>query len=319
MPDCNSGILARDLAGNQYKNPSYLQIRERINYLVKKYLSAGVLYSHVHNFYLSLKTPYNKSHHQPIDWQKINLDLVAGISDDLFIDKIIGAAKLEMQSYDFDVEIQAYLQAVNPQITCFLENSLPISSPQSKFIINKVNRIDECQESSLFRKIYKKLTGNELKIQKNAVNNHKFKNNLKEEIYNNVLNHILNEWNAISIYIWLMAHSTGELQKIIVQPLQNEIHYLAKFWSISYWAFKDSFIYSLQKRTKNITDFIQTHEQIQSKKENQTLELDHALHFVEVTFTFTSVMMQLYQWHKTLEDIYLENLFAYPTNLGQTN
>lgn len=320
MPDCNSGILAKDLAGNKYVNPSYLQIRERINYPIKKYLSAGVLYSYLHNFYLSFGTSYNKPHHQSIDWQKINLEQVIGISDNLFIDKIISAAKLDTQTYDFDIELQAYLQAVNPQITYFLEtNSYQTSIERnSKFIVNKIDPNDKDRQSYLFRQVYKKLTGNELKLPEYTVKNYELKGNLKEEMYNHALNHIVNKWNAISIYIWLMAHSTGELQQLIVQPLQNEINYLVKFWAISYWAFSDSFISHLQKRTQNLTDLIQREER-HEKQQDEVLEINCALHFVEVTFTFTSVMIQLYQWHKTLEDIYLENLFAYPINLGQTN
>ena len=100
MPDCNSGILAKDLAGNKYTNPSYLQTRERINILIKKYLSAGVLYSYLHDFKLYLRTP-ERCHNTYIDWQKINIEQVIGVSNNLFIDKIIDAAKLETQNQDF--------------------------------------------------------------------------------------------------------------------------------------------------------------------------------------------------------------------------
>ncbi len=316
MPDCNSGILASDLAGNLYINPSYLQTRERVNYLIRHYLSAGILYSHLHNFYTSLKTPYSRHHHQSLNWQNINFKQVIGVSNDLFINKIISAAKLEMKCHDSETEIRAYLQAVNPRISCFLESISPPSKPKS--IFDRTSRRKEYKKSDLFRKIYQRLTANELNIQYGSVKTYKLKGHLKEEIYNNALNNIVDQWNAISTYIWLMAHSTGELQELMLQPLQNEVNYLVKFWSISYWAFSHSFISSLQKRTQKLTDLIRREEK-QEKHKNEILELNSALHFVEVTFTFTSVMMQLYQWHKTLDDTYLENLFACPSNLGQTN
>lgn len=317
MPDCNSGILAYDLAGNKYTNPSYLQIRERINYLIKKYLSVGVLYSHLHNLQIELKTPYQR-YPQRIDWQKINLEQITGISNDLFIDKIISAAKLEIKNREFDTEIRDYLQSVNPQIASFLETTSNQNTMVSNLFINEGKEKEEDQEFYLFRKIYQHLTGDKLSTQGYAAKQDEFRGNLREKIYNNALNRIINQWSAISIYVWLMAHSTGELQKAIVQPLQDEVNHLAKFWGISYWAFSDSFLSRLQNKTKNLKPLIKNQER-QDEQKDEILELNYALHSVELTFTFTSVMMQLYQWHKTLEYLYLENLFAYPSNLGQAN
>ena len=317
MPDCNSGILPKDLAGNKYTNPSYLQIRERINFLIKKYLSAGVLYSYLHDLKLYLKTP-ERGQSKYIDWGKINLGQVSGVSNDLFIDKIMNAAKLETQNHDFETEIRDYLQAVNPQIACFLESNSTDRSMDAQALVKATEEKEEYQGLLLFRKIYKQLTGDELQLQGYAVNRNEFKGNLQEEIYNYALNRIANEWSAISIYVWLMAHSTGELQRVIVQPLQNEVSHLVKFWGISYWAFSDSFLSRLQNITKNLTNLIKTHQR-QDERKSEILELNYALHSVEVTFTFTSVMMQLYQWHKTLEHLYLENLFAYPSIISHTD
>ena len=317
MPDCKTGILAHDLAGNKYINPSYLQIRERINYLIKNYLSTGVLYSHLHNLQLDLKIPYQR-YPQPIDWQKINLEQITGTSNDLFMFQIINATKLEIQNQEFDTEIRDYLQSVNPQIACFLETTSNQNNIISKSLINEGKEKEEGQKFYLFREIYQHLTSDKLSTQDYTVKHDEFRRKLQEQIYNNALNRIINQWNAISIYVWLMAHSTGELQKVIVQPLQDEVNHLAKFWSISYWSFSDSFLSSLQNRTKNLKPLIKNQER-QNEQKDEILELNYALHSVEVTFTFTSVMMQLYQWHKTLEYLYLKNLFAYPSNLGQAN
>lgn len=314
MPDCNPEILVKDLAGIKYANPSYLQIRERINYLIKNYLSAGVLYSHLQNFYLSLKNTHHKFNSDLIDWQKINVEQVIGVSNDLFIDKIIRAVKLETITHDFETEIRDYLQAVNPQVTCLFETHPYLSSIEYNITLSK----QEHQKSYLLRKIYKQLTGDELQLRFHNTKQHEFKGDLKEEIYNNALNRIVAEWSIISIYVWLMAHSTGELQKVILQPLQYEVNHLAKFWGISYWAFSDSFLSRLQSLTKNLTDSVRSSPKQEGEKD-EILQINYVLHCVEVNFTFTSVMMQLHQWHKTLEHLYLENLFARPNNVGQTN
>jgi hypothetical protein len=299
------GNNAIDLAGCQYNKPNYFQTRQRINYLVNRYLSLGILYSRLNDLPTQFKTPQQRPW-EPINWQTITVEQIIGASPDLFINVIASAAEVEAPIRDYAQESWDYLQAAHPEMARFVGGRCtPDGVMQEVGVWEK----EERQHRPVFSKIYQQLTGEKLQPKPNSVAGFKSSGNLWLDIYNHSLSRITTEWSATSVYLWLMAHSTGELQQAIAQPLQDEVNHLAKFWGISYWAFGDSFQTRLQGTAKNLIGLFK-HNQGERTHSNDILQLSYALPSVELAFTFTRVMLQLYQWHKTLNSSYLEYLFG---------
>ena len=116
-----------------------------------------------------------------------------------------------------------------------------------------------------------------------------------------------------------MAHSTGELQQAIAQPLQDEVNHLAKFWGIGIWAFGDSYKTRLQTMTQTLIDLFK-HNQNERTHSADVLGFTNALFAVELVFTFARVMTRLNSWHQSLNPAYLQNLFGQtPVLVGCTD
>ncbi|MEB3179416.1 MAG: ferritin-like domain-containing protein [Nostocaceae cyanobacterium] len=296
---------AIDLAGYQYNQPNYFQTRQRINYLVNRYLSLGILYNRLNDLPTQFKTPHQRPW-EPINWQAITDKQIIGVRPDLFINIIASAAEVEAPIRDYARESWDYLQAAHPEMARFVGGKCTADGVMQEV---GVWEKEERQHKPVFSKIYQQITGEKLQPKPNSVAGFKSSSNPWSDIYNHSLSRITTEWSATSVYLWLMAHSTGELQQAIAQPLQDEVNHLAKFWGISYWAFGDSFLTRLQGTTKNLIGLFK-HNQGERTHSNDILQISYALPSVELAFTFTRVMLQLYYWHKTLNFSYLEYLFG---------
>lgn len=304
MYGINQLSYSTDLAGKVYPNPNYVQTRKRINNLVDKYLSTGILYSRLHDLPTQFENPHQR-HWQPIDWKAVSDEQIVGVPKDLFITFLANAAEIETPIRHYALESRDYLQTVHPQLARFMGGAL---TEDGKIIEIGVWEKEERQHAPVFQKIYEKLTHQKLQAKPNTVQGYQQSNDLRQDVYTHVLSRIATEWSATSLYLWLMAHSTGELQHAIAQPLQDEINHLAKFWGIGIWAFGDSYITRLKGMTKTLIDLLNHHQS--ERTHSVEFGFTNALYAVELGFTFTRVMARLNYWHKSLNLAYLENLFG---------
>ncbi|MGI0491050.1 hypothetical protein ACN4EG_04490 [Alkalinema pantanalense CENA528] len=146
-----------------------------------------------------------------------------------------------------------------------------------------------------------------------------FANDLSQQLYHR----ITHTGSAISIYFWLMAHSTGDLQQAIVHLLQSEIYQLARVWGLSRWALGGKFLVQLQRLQQEfLTPFDQAHEPSPDQAQDQTSSgepihsssasiplLQRLPMTIELTFTFLQVMVRLQEWNRQLHPIALKSLF----------
>ena len=296
-----------DLAGYQYQEPHYLQTRSRINSLVERYLSIDIL----QNCLVDLPRQFEKPHQrpwQPIDWQAINPNQIIGVEPALFTAAIANAVEIETPIRAYAKESWDYLQATHPQMAKFVGGTFAADGTVLEVGLWEK---EERQHRPAFSKIYQELTGEKLNPQSNSVQGYESSGNIREDVYKHALSRITTEWGATSVYLWLMAHSTGALQQAIAQPLQDEINHLAKFWGISRWAFGDSYLTRLRGTTKNLMSLLQ-HHQGERTHTKELLQLGYALCAVELVFTFARLMVQLRRWNQTLSDEDLVKLFGLP-------
>jgi hypothetical protein len=296
-----------DLAGRVYRRPHYGQTRHRINRLVDRYLSAQFLSERLSD----ITTQFVNPHARPwdrIDWSQISPDQIVGVTPNRFIQVIAAAAEIEDPIRAYSQESFGYLQPIHPQMARFMGG---VFTPEGQVVELGVWEKEERQHGPAFRKIYQKLTGEKLEVKPNSVTGYQPSTDPYQDAHRHIHSRISTEWGALSIYLWLAAHATGELQQALVQPLQDEINHLAKFWGLSRWAFNNGYVGQVRGSIRSLLYLTQHHKEERSNSQ-ELLHLDpeQVQMSLEIAFTLTRVMVRLRTWNRELSPSYLRHLFG---------
>jgi hypothetical protein len=302
----NSGT---DLAGQVQVQATYLSTRARINRLVDRYLAVDVLSDRLSDLPSQFTNPHQRPW-EPIDWKQVNVRQIIGIEPQLFTQVIAGAAEIEAPIRGYAKESWDYLREFHPQMAYFVggdfdaEQGIPVIGIWEK---------EERQHTPVMRKLYQQLTGEKLQPKPNAVAGYQPGANSADAVYQHLCSRISTEWSAIAVYLWLMAHSTGELQLAIAQLLQDEINHLAKFWGFSRWAFGSSAIEHLKASMGDIVGLVKHHKRDRTNGQ-EVLSITQLVgqlpRAVELGFAFARVMVRIHTWDAELSYSYLKHLFG---------
>ncbi len=297
-----------DLAGQVQTQATYLSTRARINHLIDRFLAIDILSDRLSD----LPSQFTNPHQRPwdsIDWKQVNADLVIGVDLQLFIQVVGGAAEIEAPVRDYAQESWGYLHTFHPQMASFFYGE----THESKGVQIGVWEKEERQHTPVMRKIYTQLTGQKFQPKPNTVAECQPGVDSQAAIYRHLSSRISTEWSAIAVYLWLMAHSTGQLQQAIAQLLQDEVNHLSKFWGFSRWAFGSSAIEQLQVSMQDILGLLKHHKSDRTDGQDVLSApqiIGHLPHAVELGFTFTRVMVRINRWDKELTQSYLKHLFG---------
>jgi hypothetical protein len=294
-----------DLAGYCHLDPGYLQTRARINYLIERYLSLDILSEQLLDLPRQFESPHQRAW-QRINWKAIDVNQIVGIDPKLFLFVLVGAIEIESPIRDYSKESWNYLQGVHPQMASFMGG---VRDENSEVVEVSIWEKEERQHAPAFSKIYQQLTGEKLQPTPNSVKDYYPTDNPIIEVYKHAVSRISTEWGAVSVYLWLMAHSTGDLQNAIAQPLQDEIGHLAKFWGFTCWAFRDRFSARMSSTTSQLMSLFK-HHRSERTSSNDILQRTSLVHATELAFTFTRIMAQMYRWNGNLKGDCLESLFG---------
>jgi hypothetical protein len=304
MKDTKQIQLHTDLAGYCPAYPNYLQIRARMNRLVDRYMSIELLSHRLSD----LPTQFTKPHTriwEPIDWKSISREQIIGVDPDLFIMLVAGATEIETPIREYSNESWNYMKSIYPQMAYFLGGE---QRPDGSIVTMGVWEKEERQHAPTFKKIYHLLTGEKLQPKPNSVDVAGAGDSALADVYRHTLSRISTEWGATSVYLWLMAHSTGALQQAIAQPLQDEVNHLAKFWGFCRWAFDGTFSQQLKGSARNLIGLM-NHHQGERTHSGNILGVATTVDAVELAFTFSRVMVRLHAWNRELSHSFLNHLF----------
>jgi len=305
-----------DLAGSCYKHPTYLQTRARINYLIDRYLSVAILSDRLTDLPTQFINPHQR-HWEPIQWQAINCSEIIGIDPQIFTLIVAGATEIEAPIRQYSQESWNYFQTVHPQMAYFMGG---VQKPDGSVKVVGIWEKEERQHAPALSKIYQQLTGEKLQLKPNSVTGYQPTDDPWQAIYHHLLSRISTEWAATSVYLWLMAHSTGALQQAIAQPLQDEINHLAKFWGFCRWAFAETYVRQFKGSTRYLISIAKHHEHERSQANDllrKTHRLEELPHAIELAFTFTRIMVRLRVWNQELSDSFLKHLFGPKPSMGE--
>jgi hypothetical protein len=298
-----------DLAGHGSTHPTYFDTRARINRLIERYLSDEILSDRLSD----LPSQFSQPHQRPwekISWSAVTLEQIVGMDRHLFVQLIAGAAEIEAPIRSYSQESWDYLQALHPEMAQFVGGRY---GDQGELVVVGIWEKEERQHTPALRKIYQQLTGATLKPKPNRVAGYHSAANPWDALYTHLCSRISTEWSAIAVYLWLMAHSTEELQLAIAQLLQDEVNHLAKFWGFSRWAFSQKALNQLLVSLGNITELVKHHRSDRTEGA-EVLSLTQVALFlpqtVELGFTFARIMTRIKTWDQELTSSYQRHLFG---------
>jgi hypothetical protein len=298
-----------DLAGSYADQPNYLQTRSRINFLIDRYLSIPILSGHVADLPSQFIHPHQRVW-EPIDWQSISPDQIIGVDPAMFAMIVAGATEIEAPIREYSQESWAYMQALHPQMAYFMGGE---QHPDGSLKKAGTWEKEERQHAPTFSKIYYHITGEKIQAKPNSVMGYQPSSDVMADLYQHTTSRISTEWGAVSVYLWLMAHSTGALQQAIAQPLQDEVNHLAKFWGFSRWAFGAPYWQQCNDVGQHLFKTIKKQQQERThgpELMQKSIATDELIHGIEIVFVFTRIIVQFRNWQPELSNSFLHHLLG---------
>ncbi len=305
-----------DLAGQVYQQPTYLQTQNRINHLVNHYLTFEELDDRLNDLPVQLENPQTR-HWKAIDWRAIHPQQIVGIEISTFLSILAGCINTEIPIRGYTQASRQYLEKVNSKIAHFVGGTI---AEDGTILELGLWEKEERKHAPALSKIYQQLTGDKFIPNPPNAKPYQPSDNPYEDLYLHGLHRVITEYAATCLYLWLMAHTTGALQEIFAELVQDEINHMTKFWGFGIWLFPESYLTRI-KRTLGQIIILRKPTNISHLQ--STIKLSGTFHHMmevlswhgwslsnkaELFYTFIRVMHRLWRWNATLTPEYLQQL-----------
>ena len=128
---------------------------------------------------------------------------------------------------------------------------------------------------------------------------------------------IATEYSAVCLYLWMMAHTTGPLQAVLAELLQDEINHMTKFWGFGLWLFPETH----WARTAHILSLVIPKQRSSASPHRLGHTITRMMgvlhwsqwqrhHQTELAMTFVTVLRHLHHWSDRLSREFLNGLFG---------
>ena len=307
--DLNSSKI--DLAGQIYLAPNYFQSQCRIKSLVNQYVSEEKLNNRLQDLPIQFENPQPRAW-KSINWQKINQNQIIGINPDVFLSIIIGAMDTEAPIRGYTQTSRQYLEKLHPQLARFVGGI----AENGKLLELGLWEKEERQHTPALLKIYSQLSGKKIVPTVRNVREYQPSKDPYTDLYCHGLHRVATEYGATCLYLWLMAHTTGELQTVLEELTLDEINHLTKFWGFGVWAFPKSSVVAIAHtlirstircRSSNRSSLIATLHRMTKVLNWQSWSLTNKSSFI---YTCTYTLHRLCACNNTLTPEYLQQLFG---------
>lgn len=302
-----------DLAGQIYLHPNYSQTTYRIKYLAERYLNYQQLGDRLQDLPIQFDNPQPRPW-QAIDWQSINREQIIGINPEVFLAIISGSIDTEAPIRGYTQTSRQYLNTLHPQLARFVGGTVAEDGSLSELGLWEK---EERQHTPALIKIYTQLTGKKVIPNLRAVRQYQPSCDPYIDLYRHGLHRVATEYGAACLYLWLMAHTTGQLQAVFAELVKDEINHMTKFWGFGIWAFPDNSLLKigrilLKQRpaySKSRSSLLGTLRRMSEVLNWQNWSLANKATF---SFTCTYILNHLCGWSKSLTPEYLQALFGEP-------
>jgi hypothetical protein len=315
-------LSSSDLAGQVYLNPNYFQISKRIKYLIDRYLSFEKLGDRLQDLPVQFDNPQPRSW-QFIDWSAISSYQICSIDRQVFLSILIGIINTEAPIRAYTQTSRQYVEKIHPQLARFVGGIAKGGTLTELGLWEK----EERQHAPALIKVYQQLTTEKIAPQPPTVKLYQPTDNAYEDLYLHGFHRVMTEYGATCLYLWLMAHTTGTLQQVFAELVQDEINHLTKFWGFGVWAYPESYLTRICRHLKTVVtkDSSQTSPFHFSSKLARTLRRMMAMlnwkawsweNRAEFVCAAILVMRRLLDWNATLTREYLQELLGSPAAIA---
>ncbi|MBW4576763.1 MAG: ferritin-like domain-containing protein [Aphanothece sp. CMT-3BRIN-NPC111] len=306
-----------DSAGKVYPHPSFFETKDRIESVLDQYLTLEKLRARLEDLPVQFENPQPRLW-QPIHWQTINQKQVVGIDLKIFLSIIVGAVNTEAPIRGYTQTSRQYLEPIHPQLARFVGG---VVAEDGTMLELGLWEKEERQHAPALIKTYIQLTGNKPILSPHAPKSYKPLNNPGDDLYRHGLHRIITEYSAVCLYLRLMAHTTGTLQQVFAELLQDEINHMTKFWGFGIWLFPESY---LSRMAGTFGQILTRQHSTQVSHIQPTAHLTRTFHRMmgvldwnswswnhklELVYTFIRVWHRLWRWSGSLTPEYLQQLF----------
>jgi len=322
-----------DLAGKFHPHPTYFQTQARINYLISHYLSFEILHDRLQELPKQYEQPHARAW-APVNWHAIAPDQVIGVDLETFLSVVVGALDVEAPIRDYSHVSWHYLKQIHAPMARFVGGTF---AEDGSIVEIGLWEREERQHTPAFIKIYHQLTGQKIATKPSIVKNYNPSIDPREDLYRHGLHRVATEYGATGLYVWLMAHSTGALQQVVAEMVQDEVNHFVKFWGWGQWAFPESALTRLVGTVKSLShqkravqsapdslsrsprvqanylvlgvDLVRTFRRVMGLMDWSSWSV---LSKLEMTFTFTRVLLRMLVWSRQLTPERLRGIFGEP-------
>ncbi|MBD2440052.1 ferritin-like domain-containing protein [Nostoc sp. FACHB-110] len=301
---------AEDLKSENHNQTGYLPTQYRISALIDDYLAVEKLHNRLQDLPVQWQNPQPRPW-KIIDWQQINRDQIIGINAEVFLSILIGAMDTEAPIRGYTQTSRQYLEKLHPPMARFVGGTV---DGDGELLELGLWEKEERQHTPALIKVYTQLAQEKITPKFRTVRGYLPTDDPYEDLYRHGLHRVATEYGATCLYLWLMAYSTGALQDVLAELLQDEINHMTKFWGFGVWAFPDTSLVRVGKtliktRSANYqrNNLIRTLRRMMATLNWSAWSLTNKATLI---FTFTQTMRRLWVWHNSLTPEYLSTVFG---------
>jgi hypothetical protein len=317
----------RDLAGEVCFCPNFFQTKARIHSLIDAYLSLEQLKARLEDLPQQFNNPQPRQW-STINWQDINSEQVIGIDLDIFLSILQGALDTEAPIRGYTQTSRQYLEPIHPSMAKFVGG---VVATDGSIIELGLWEKEERQHTPALIKIYQQLSKQTINPQVREVKTYQAWENPYQDLYKHGLHRVITEYSATCLYLWLMSHTTGTIQQVLGELLQDEVNHMTKFWGMGMWLYPDNTEQLIRYLLSQIHTILPisyegslkpqanlkfTFQQMMSVLNWQSWSF---LSRSELIYTFIVILQRMWYWSRQLTPEYLQSCCASPDFFGNNN
>ena len=260
-----------------------------------------------------------------IDWQDIQPEQVIGLELNVFLSIIKGALDTEAPIRDYTQTSRQYLEPIHPSMARFVGG---IGEDGAVIKLGLWEK-EERQHTPALTKIYYSLSQQTVTPQLRTTKEYEVRSNPYQDLYQHGLHQIATEYGAACLYLWLMSHTTGTLQQVLGELLEDKISHLTKFWGMRMWLYPDGVeqliryllseihtILPVSYESKRRSSIKSTFERMMSVLDWQSWSV---LSRGELIYTFIWILKRMWYWSSQLTPEYLHSCCVSPDFYGNNS
>ncbi|MEL6816536.1 MAG: ferritin-like domain-containing protein [Cyanobacteria bacterium J06598_3] len=225
-----------DLAGRWQATMATKAVQQRITALTQHYLSLDHLSCRLNDLPEQFNHPQVRPW-QKISWQSINPEQVVGIELDVFLNILIGAINTEAPIRDYTQASRQYLETIHPPMATFVGGRI---APNGRLQEPGLWEKEERQHTPALSRLYTQLAGEKPVVTPHNARPFQPVRDPRAALYRHGIHRVATEYGATCLYLWMMAHTTGELQQVLQELLMDEVNHMTKFWGFGCWAYPEA-------------------------------------------------------------------------------